>query len=74
MKVYSEATKGNMRAAKLFLETTKPNEEPIPRTVQNQQNNFVQINGVVISQEQLGELPVEKRDQLFEILGSFVNQ
>lgn len=53
MKVYYEATKGNMKAAKLFLEATKMNEEPTSRNVQNQQNNFVQINGTVISQEQL---------------------
>ena len=70
MKVYYEASTGNMRAAKLFLEATKPSEEPSPKTIQNQQNNLVQINGIVISSEQLGELPKEKRDQLNEILNT----
>ena len=36
--------------------------------VQNQQNNFIQINGITVTAQQLQKLPAEKQRQVKEIL------
>jgi hypothetical protein len=65
-KVYSLGIDGDMRAAKIFMDSTEPKE---PReNIKNQQNNFIQINGMTISQKQLSQLPEEKQQQLAGIL------
>jgi hypothetical protein len=56
------------RATKLFLEATAQMEQPANVNIRNQQNNFIQINGLSITQQQLEQLPVEKQQQLKDIL------
>jgi hypothetical protein len=63
-KVYEKAAyDGDMKAARVFLEFTEPTT-----TVQNQQNNFIQINGVSISKERLHQLPQEQQRQITDCL------
>ena len=59
---------GDMRAAKVFLDATA-NQQPAMK-IENQQNNFVQINGITITQDQLSQLPEEKQLELQHIIGS----
>lgn len=63
-KIYSFAYDGNMRAAKIFMDCTSVDTQQ----VKNQQNNFIQINGVTITAEQLKTLPKEKQIQVKEII------
>lgn len=65
-KVYDYAYYGNMRAAKIFMDATADTEGS--GRVQNQQNNFIQINGTTITREQLSQLPIEKQRQVKEII------
>jgi hypothetical protein len=44
-----------MRAAKVFLDATA-NQQPAMK-IENQQNNFVQINNLTITEEQINKLP-----------------
>ena len=53
-----------MRAAKIFMDCTSVDTQQ----VKNQQNNFIQINGVTITAEQLKTLPKEKQIQVKEII------
>ena len=57
---------GDMRAAKVFLDATA-NQQPAMK-IENQQNNFVQINNVTITEDQINKLPEDKRKQMKEIL------
>jgi hypothetical protein len=63
---FKEARNGDMRAAKLFLDATA-NQAPSMH-VKNQQNNFIQINGMEITEQQVNELPEDQRLQLQTIL------
>jgi hexokinase len=67
-KVYEAAYYGDMKAARIFLEASAPTE---PRQkIKNQQNNFIQINGATITQEQIKLLPVDQQAKLFDMLQS----
>lgn len=68
MRMYAQACNGNMKAAKLFLDSCSSPQHQNATTVQNQQNNYVQINGLVIGEKEIGQLPQDKRIQLKEIL------
>jgi hypothetical protein len=63
-KIYSYAWDGNMRAAKIFMDAT--GDRP-SFTVQNQQNNYIQVNGIMITEEQLKNLPIDKLEKIREI-------
>ena len=65
-KIYSFAYDGNMRAAKIFIEAT---EDKLFVTIKNQQNNYVQINGVMITEERIKNLPSDKLQKIEEIFG-----
>ena len=55
-----------MKAGRLFFEATSYKR---PETsIQNQQNNFVQINNLTITEEQINKLPEDKQKQMKEIL------
>jgi hypothetical protein len=69
IKVYGYAHDGNMRAAKIFMDATYNLNEPGTK-IQNQQNNFIQINGVKVTEEQIQKLPSDKQRQVGEILES----
>jgi hypothetical protein len=74
-RILSQALDGDLKAAKLYLSTfseagaSENNSQPHSNIV-NQQNNFLQINGVVVSQETLKQLPPEQMQQLESILTS----
>jgi len=53
-----------MRAVKIFMDAT--GDRP-SFTVHNQQNNFVQVNGFVITEEQIKRLPIDKLEKIREI-------
>ena len=67
--LFSLSLDGDVKAAKVFLQATSPNNEV--QSIKNQQNNFIQINGIVITEEQLKELPEEKQIQINEIINLF---
>jgi hypothetical protein len=66
--VFKSAVCGDAKAARVFLDATNQfTEQP---KIQNQQNNFIQINGLTITQEELKQLPAGKLTQLQKILSA----
>lgn len=63
-RAFHYALNGDMKAAKIFLEATT-DQQPV---VKNQQNNFIQINGHTITQEQLSQLPQGQQKKIERIL------
>lgn len=63
--VFCQAEGGDIRAAKVFLDAT---ENVLPNVSIRNQNNFIQINGIVISQEQIKELPESEQVRLAKLL------
>ncbi len=55
-----------MKAARLFFEATS--DKRSESSIQNQQNNFVQVNNLTITEEQINKLPEDKQKQMKEIL------
>ncbi|MBL0152062.1 MAG: hypothetical protein IPP93_00670 [Chitinophagaceae bacterium] len=66
-KVYDYAYDGNMRAAKIFMEATG-SPANIVSNINNQQNNFIQVNGTILSQETIKNLKPEQLNMIEEIL------
>lgn len=65
-RCYKFAIDGDMKAARLFFEATSDKR---PQTsIQNQQNNFIQVNNLTITEEQINKLPEDKRKQMKHIL------
>ena len=52
--------------AKIFIDATDSTDTN--SKIQNQQNNFTQINRIPINAEQLNELPIDKQRHVDEIL------
>ncbi len=67
---FNYSLEGDMRAAKVFLDAT--NQFTQPPAITNQQNNYIQINGTVITQEEIKKLPIAKLNQVHKIF-SFTN-
>jgi hypothetical protein len=68
-KVFKLAVNGDMRAAKLYLSTMGMNNEPAPKnTLIQNQNNYIQINGTVLSQEAIQRLSDEQLNTIEAIL------
>lgn len=65
---YQYGIKGDMKAARLFMECTGERKEKTCN--RNEQNNFIQVNGYTITTEQLKQLPEEKQIQINDILRS----
>jgi len=63
-KLYKLAVNGNMKAAKLFFDNTYNMKEP---SIINR-NNFIQINSIVISQENIRHLKPEQLNAIETIL------
>jgi hypothetical protein len=66
-KVFSYAVKGDMRAAKLYLNATGAVGNSNKTLIQNQ-NNYIQINNTVLSQETIKQLNPEQLNAIEEIL------
>ena len=72
-RVLAQAVSGDLKAAKIFMDTVDKTEDKSGSTTSNtikQQNNFIQVNGVLISEEKLGQLSPEQLRQLESIFNS----
>ena len=65
--VFKYASSGDMRAARLYFEMVGAIHKT-PNTAVNGQNNYIQINNTIISQENLKALSTEQLKQLEGIL------
>lgn len=65
-RCYKYAMNGDFKAARLFLEASA--NKKVDTVVNSHQSNFLQINNVIITQEQINKLPEDKRGQMREIL------
>lgn len=68
-KVFKFAVNGDIRACKLYLEFMgNSNLQPINNTLIQNQNNYIQINGRVLSQETIKHLNTEQLNVIESIL------
>jgi len=67
-RLYKMATGGNIKAAKLYFDTLGGLENTFKPKASTTQNNYIQINNTVLSQEQVSSLTVEQIEQLERIL------
>ncbi|WP_295649161.1 hypothetical protein [uncultured Mucilaginibacter sp.] len=68
-KVYTFAVNGDIRAAKLYFHIVGNfNGQPGNGTLIQQQNNYIQINGTVLSQESVKQLNPEQLAQIEGII------
>ena len=61
--VFKYASRGDMRAARLYLEMVGAINKK-QNTVVNEQNNYIQINNTILSQENLKQLSAEQLNQI----------
>jgi len=66
--VFKYAVKGDMKAARLYLEMVGAINKPQNNSVVNQQNNYIQINNTILSQENLKQLTAEQLNQIESII------
>jgi DNA-binding phage protein len=66
--VYEAAQKGDMKAAKLFLQTIGWANGAGQKINIGNQNNYIQVNGTVINEDGLKQLPLEQLNILNEML------
>jgi len=70
--VLAQAFAGDLKAAKIYMDAVdKVNDKSAPAPSPNikQQNNYIQVNGILINEEKLGKLSPEQLSQLETILG-----
>lgn len=66
--VFKYASNGDMRAARLYFEMTGALDKRRNSTVVNAQNNYIQINNTILSQENLKQLSQEQLVQIERIV------
>ncbi|MES2274762.1 MAG: hypothetical protein V4592_01985 [Bacteroidota bacterium] len=66
--VFRMGSKGDMRAARLYFEMVGAINKPQAGTVVNKQNNYIQINNTILSQENLKNLSAEQLNQIENIV------
>jgi hypothetical protein len=66
--VFNAAGKGDMRAARLYFEMIGTLNKNAAGTVVNKQNNYIQINNTILSQESLQQLSAEQLAQIESIV------
>ena len=66
--VYRQALKGDIRAAKLYLQIAGATEKQQAGTVVNEQNNYIQVNNTILSQENLERLTADQLNQIESII------
>jgi hypothetical protein len=67
-KMFQFAVNGDTGAAKIFLKAVGALNETNPNTTIQNQNNFIQINGMVIKQETLMQLNTEQLNTIENIM------
>ena len=66
--VFKFAVNGDMKAARLYLEMVGATAKRQTSTVINEQNNYLQINNTILSQENLKQLTAEQLNQIENII------
>jgi len=69
--VFKSAVNGDARSARLYFEMVGELNKPHPNTastVVNEQNNYIQINNTILSQENLRQLSAEQLNQIESII------
>jgi hypothetical protein len=66
--VFKYASNGDMRAARLYFEMVGALNKQPAGTVVNAQNNYIQINNTILSQENLKQLTAEQLNQIENIV------
>jgi len=66
--VYKFAVNGDTKAARLYLEMVGAINRQQPGLVVNEQNNYIQINNTILSQENLRALTAEQLNQIEHII------
>jgi len=66
--VFKHALNGDIKAARLYLETVGATHKQQAGTVINGQNNYIQINNTKLSQENLAQLSAEQLSQIEDII------
>jgi len=66
--VFKYALNGDMKAARLYFEMVGAINKQQPDTVVNEQNNYIQINNTILSQENLRQLSAEQLNQIENII------
>ena len=67
-KIFKFAVNGDVRAARLYLEMVGAINKRQVNTVVNEQNNYIQINNTILSQENLKRLSAEQLNQIENII------
>lgn len=68
-KVFKFAVNGDIRAARLYLEMIGMNNgQPLNATLIQQQNNYIQINRTVLSQDNIKQLTPEQLEQIEQVI------
>jgi hypothetical protein len=62
------ACNGDVKAARLYFEMVGAINKKQPNTVINKQNNYIQINNTILSQENLNQLSKEQLNQIEHII------
>ncbi len=63
-KVFKFAVNGDVRAGRFYWETVDATNNPQGNTVVNSQSNYIQINNVTLSQENLKCLSAKQLNQI----------
>ena len=66
--VFKHASNGDMRAAKLYFEMVGAIDKQPAATVVTAQNNYIQINNTILSQENIKQLTAEQLQQIENIV------
>ncbi|MDF2434479.1 MAG: hypothetical protein JWP44_4110 [Mucilaginibacter sp.] len=66
--VFKLASNGDIKAARLYFEMVGAVNKQRPNTVVNEQNNYIQINNTILSQENLKNLSTEQLNQIEHII------
>lgn len=66
--VFKLASNGDIKAARLYFEMVGAVNKQRPNTVVNEQNNYIQINNTILSQENLKNLSAEQLNQIEHII------
>jgi len=65
---FNFAVSGDVRAARLYFEMVGAVNKQQANTVVNEQNNYIQINNTILSQENLRQLSAEQLNQIESII------
>jgi predicted transcriptional regulator len=69
--VFKFAVNGDTKAARLYFEMVGAINKQQPNTVVNEQNNYIQINNTILSQENLKHLSAEQLNQIENIVTNY---